>query len=138
MKKFIIFLILMVLSLNLYADIIFDEICSFLNGKDQNLAYNIDKDWLRKPIRGRGYVLKVQKDAFGDVKLYLSTSKDKYNKDNIEVIVSVKYDYKKEALKYRRGDYIYFSGIVVEISKIARQIFVSNAAVSRYKEIIKK
>ncbi|MCM8832058.1 MAG: hypothetical protein NC918_07705, partial [Candidatus Omnitrophica bacterium] len=113
MKKFIIFLILVSLCLNLYADIIFDEICSFLNDKNQVLAYNIDKHWVGKSITGRGYVLKANKDIFDKVTLYLSTSKYKYNPDNIQIIVYVKDDYKKEALKYKKGDYIYFDGTVI-------------------------
>jgi hypothetical protein len=140
MKK-IALLILLSVSASLLAyggDSVFDEICAALNDKTNvSQTYLLDHKYRRQPVSGRGYVLSVDKDAMGgDVSLKLSSLRSRFDDSVVYVVVHLTRDYFSEALKYRVGDSVYFSGTFRGVSTTDKQIVIDNASISRFHEII--
>ncbi|MBU2101815.1 MAG: hypothetical protein ABH865_06975 [Candidatus Omnitrophota bacterium] len=138
-KNISIFLIVWFVSIAAYANNAFDDLCQLINNNQlSSQTYTLDHQFRAKSIQGHGYVRSVEKDGFGDVILRLSTTRDRFAEGMISVTVYVKKTYITEALKYRAGDYIYFSGTLGGASGIAREIIIHNSAISRFHEVIRR
>ncbi|MDD5194610.1 MAG: hypothetical protein PHQ96_02915 [Candidatus Omnitrophica bacterium] len=138
MKKTIIsFLVSLAIVFVVYGDTAFEELCAIINNQgDPSQAYALDHELRHKFLSGRAYVVSVEKDVMGDVILHLSTTRSLLSDKVIRVTVYPKKSYAKEALGYRKGDYVYFDGTLGGISGIAHEITIYNAAISRFREVI--
>jgi hypothetical protein len=115
----------------------FEDLCQIINNQgDPSQTYALDHELRRQPVSGRGYIVSVDKDGFGTVIVRLSTTRDLFSPTMISVTVYPTKSYFEEALRYRKGDYVYFSGILSGASGIAREIIIHNAAVSISHEVI--
>ncbi len=137
MKTFTIFCVSLLFIFSVYSDSLLERICAELIKEEDTLVYQ-QEQFTGKPISGRGYLIKIEKDAFGTTHLYLSNLANKRDPQAIQIILTLKEECIKEALKYRENEYVYFSGKIKAISKIYRQIFVKEAKVSRFREVIYK
>lgn len=136
-KTIILFLLSLHIVFFVYANNAFEDLCNIINNQGKpSQTFTLDHALRRQPVSGRGYVVSVEKDVMGTVILRLSTTRDVYSPSMIHVSVYPTKSYLKEALRYRKGDYVYFSGTVGGASGIAREIIVHNAAISRFHEVI--
>ena len=119
-------------------DTIFDEILDALNNKDkQNNVYLLQEKYANEYISGRGYLVKIEKDIFGNVLLELLNKKSYLEENLVNIKVWIKNKYNKEVLKYYKvGDYIYFCGKLIFISSINKEIVIKDADISKGRDLI--
>jgi len=119
-------------------DTTFDEILDTLNNKDkQNNVYLLQEKYANEYIRGNGYLVKIEKDNFGNVLLELLNKKSSLKENVVNIKVWIKNKYNKEVLKYyKAGDYIYFCGKLICISSINKEIIIKEADISKDHNLI--
>ncbi|MBD3245616.1 MAG: hypothetical protein GF333_01215 [Candidatus Omnitrophica bacterium] len=133
MKKLIICVIaLAVIPCSAHANYIFQDIYGALrNGVSGTELRELEAHYAHKFINGKGYVTRIEKNRFEDVRVTLSTEASPYSPFAVKVTLMLK-DSFALPVHVNKGDYVVFSGTFTGLSGVLDEVMVSNAVVSPY------